>query len=78
MMLVALIVESPEQIRNYLDENCISGGRDPVFGNNCTTFTLTKIKDVTFPSFGPPSFGLDYEFCNKREGDEWQYDSEGC
>ena len=43
---------------------------------NCTTFTLTKIKNVNFPTFGPPSFGMDYQFCNKREKDEWKYDAE--
>ena len=57
-------------------DGCTSGGRDPVYKSNCTTFTLTKIQKVSFPSFGPVSFGFDYQFCNQREGDEWLYDSE--
>ena len=27
--------------------------------NNCTTLTLTKIKDVPFPTFQPPAFKAD-------------------
>ena len=102
-MLIALAVESPQHIENYLNgqdefifeivfaalnnndlklycchpiDGCTSGGRDPVYKSNCTTFTLTKIQKVSFPSFGPVSFGFDYQFCNQREGDEWLYDSE--
>ena len=40
-------------------------------GMNCTTLTLTKIKDVPPPEFVPPAFGgFQYEFCNEISYDE--------
>ena len=73
MMIVALCVETPEQIKNFL-HGCTSGGRDANFTgpepeNSCTTLTLTKISNVTFPDFGPPSFGFSYDFCNNGDYD---------
>ena len=72
MMLVAVFTESPEQIENFLG-GCITGNRDPndPSGQNCTTLTLTKIKDVPPPLFQPPAFGgFDYMFCNEFSKDE--------
>ena len=72
MMLVAVFTESPEQIENFLG-GCITGNRDPndPTGLNCTTLTLTKIKDVPPPIFTPPAFGgFNYEFCNEVSEDE--------
>ena len=72
MMVIAALTESPEQIENFLG-GCITGNRDPLdkTGQNCTTLTLTKIKDVPPPIFTPPAFGgFNYEFCNEFSKDE--------
>ena len=88
MMVVAVCTETPEQVDNYLG-GCITGRRDPddPGGENCTTLTLTKIKNVQPPSFTFPSFHYNYEFCNEKlsdqpatfddnSTDEWVYASE--
>ena len=71
MMLVAVFTETPEQIDNFLD-GCLTGKRDvPGREGNCTTLTLTKIKDVSPPVFVPPAFeGFYYDFCNEVSMDD--------
>ena len=71
MMLVAVFTETPEQIDNFLD-GCLTGKRDvPGREGNCTTLTLTKIKDVPPPVFVPPAFeGFYYDFCNEVSMDD--------
>ena len=76
MMVVAVMAESPAKVDNYLNHNCLSGHRDPVNKNNCTTLTLTKIRNVKFPAFKSPPFHFNYEFCNYKEGQDWYYDSD--
>lgn len=76
MMIVAVLAESPEKVTNYLEHNCISGHRDKHFPNNCTTMTLTKIRNVDFPSFHVQPFNFNYEFCNSKSGQDWKYDSD--
>ena len=67
MMAVAVCTETPDQVDSYLG-GCVTGRRDPgdPSGENCTTLTLTKIKDVQPPSFTFPSFHYNYEFCNTK------------
>ena len=64
MMTVAACTETPEQIDNYLG-GCKTGGRDPKDPDmvNCTTLTLTKIRNVQPPEFTAPSFHYKYQFC---------------
>ena len=84
MMIVAICTEDKDQVENFLD-GCITS---PQLGNrypnatiettlNCTTLTLTKIKDVPVPTFAPPAFtGFSYEFCNEMNSTlGWIYDS---
>ena len=84
MMIVAICTEDKDQVNNFLD-GCITS---PQLGNrspnatiettlNCTTLTLTKIKDVPVPTFAPPAFtGFNYEFCNEMNSTlGWIYDS---
>ena len=75
-MIVALLSESPDKVDNYLNHNCQSGHRDPSYKDNCTTMTLTKIRNVAFPSFSTPPFHFHYEFCNRKTGQDWFYDSD--
>ena len=71
MMLVAAFTETPEQIENFLG-GCLTGKRDvPGQKGNCTTLTLTKIKDVPPPMFEVPAFeGFYYDFCNEVSLDD--------
>ena len=87
MMIVAVCTETPDQVDNYLG-GCQTGHRDPEDpdGQNCTTLTLTKIRNVQPPAFTFPSFHFNYEFCNEKleatfdeeseEIGEWVYASE--
>ena len=88
MMIIAICTEEKTQVDNFLD-GCITspqlGNRFPnatdgeleVARSNCTTLTLTKIKDVPVPKFAPPAFtGFNYEFCNEMNSTlGWIYDS---
>ena len=77
MMTVAACTETEEQVENYLS-GCVTGKRDLENPENCTTLTLTKIRNVQPPEFTYPSFHYNYEFCNEKvEGsDEWQFASD--
>ena len=84
MMVVAICTESQDQVENFLG-GCITSpqlgnrftGNGTVDDSNCTTLTLTKIKNVPVPTFQPPAFtGFDYPFCNPMNSSlGWTYES---